>query len=155
MRTRHTLIVLAAMLLVAYGLRGYLLWARVVPSDHDDLTQAAWLRVNYWSTARGQASLTVDDPSQVRQILGTLKVRSTNRYRYYGISSGTGTVNVEFHFDDGAVIYTQFNNSSTLTRNGWGQLTIGSAFYGQIRDLIKKADRNWYDPFANSSMDSK
>jgi hypothetical protein len=143
------------MFLLAYGLRGYLLWARVVPSDHEDLTEAAWLRINYWSSSRGQASLAVTDPAQVRELLNTLKVRTTNRRRYYSYSSGSGTVNIEFHFEDGAVIHTQITSSSTLTRNGWGKLTMDPGFYGRIRELIKKADRSWTDPFANTSMDSK
>lgn len=156
MRPRFTLLAVLLILAVAYAVRGYLLWARWVPTDEVALTDAAWIRVHYYSSSNGMSSLEVREPDQVQEILGTLKIQATERRRYYYSSSGSGTVQVEFHFANGTpAIHTQFTDARHLMRSGWGQMTIDPAFYGKIARLIKQTDRQWYDPYSGTRMDSK
>jgi hypothetical protein len=150
MRPRTAIIALFILLSAAAGLRYSMVWAKIVPGEHDDLLQARTIGINYTYEGRTKF-LSIDNPAEVKAIVSTLKFESNRygRYRRWGMASNSAN-RVYFNLPDGSSVETHFITTTQLKRkDGYDIPLSNSRFYEKINAILSSAEAKKVDILRN------
>jgi hypothetical protein len=115
---------------------GVFLWSRERASSKD-LKRATAVQINYVANGKIKA-LQVTDPAELRDLLDSLEIVSTDpgRWAINTISAGS----VDFTLRDGGAAHVVFDSATQLNREDWGQITLTDRFYKKVNSFATKAE---------------